>query len=90
MPRSDAARAIADLAIGNPGAVEALSAVYRDLGENNFSTLVHGLRQLEFSGPQIYICWSDYANRDLYKFCEGVRTKDPEMIRIATPHKRRS
>ena len=90
MPRSDAARTIADLSIGNSGAVVVLRTVYRDLGESQFSTLVHGLRQLDFSGPQIYVCWADYAGRDLYKFFEGVRTKDPEMIRIATPYKRRA
>lgn len=90
MPISDASKTIADLAIGNSGAVEALSTVYRELGESQFSTLVHGLRRLDFSGPQIYVCWADYAGRDLYKFFEGVRTKDPEMVHIATPHKRRA
>jgi len=88
--KPDAQRTIETLADGNPGAAEALSAVYRELGEGQFSTLVFGLRRLDFSGPQIYVCWSDFANKDLYKFFEGVRTKDPEMVSIGTANRRRS
>jgi len=88
--KPDARKTIETLADGNPGAVEALTAVYKGMAEGDFSTLVFGLRRLDFSGPQIYVCWSDYAGKDLGKFFEGVRSKDPEMVSIGTANKRRS
>lgn len=86
MAGTEASQTILKLAKGNPAAGVALATAYRELGESQFSTLVHGLRRLDFSGPQIYVCWADYADKDLYKFFEGVRTQDPEMVRIAGPH----
>ena len=89
MLNSDLERTIFDLSQGNPGALTALAIVYRDLGEGQFSTLVHHLRQLGFAGSQIYLCWNDFAGRDLYRFFEGVRTKDPTMLDIVNQATRR-
>ena len=82
MVSEDLQKTIIDLSEGNPGAITALATTYRTLGEGQFSTLVHHLRQLDFKGPEIWLCWKDYAGQDLYKFFEGVRTKDPEMVSI--------
>jgi hypothetical protein len=81
-PMAEIEKTVIDLSEGNPGAITALAATFKTLGEGQFSTLVHHLRQLGFKGSEIYLCWNDYANRDLYKFFEGVRTKDPEMVGI--------
>lgn len=89
MLEKDLEKTIFNLSDGNPGALTALTIVYRDLGEGQFSTLVYHLRQLGFTGPQIYLCWNDFARRDLYKFFEGVRTKDPAMVSIVNLATRR-
>jgi hypothetical protein len=75
----DAQETILRLGDGNPGAMSVLIRVFKELGENEFSSVAQGLRVLNFSGPEIWLCYKDYAGEDLQGFVEGIRSRNQRM-----------
>lgn len=82
MSASDCHRTVLDVSKGNPGAARVLSEVYRYLGENKFSSVIQGLRVMEFSGPKIWMCYKDFAREDLDLFVTSVIERNQEMQEV--------
>ncbi len=79
MSSADYQKTIVDLAKGNPGAAEVLGRVFETRGQSDFSSVVHGLRVMGFSGPQIWLCYEHFAGGDLGRFVEAVRERNQDM-----------
>lgn len=78
----DVQKAISSVAKGNPGTLKLLSDVHSFYGEDKFSSVIHSLRMMDLSGPQVWLCFSDYACHNLDRFIEAVRNRDEEMIEL--------
>jgi succinylarginine dihydrolase len=79
MSTREAEKTIVRLAKGNPGAVVVLTQVYQVMGEGEFSAVVQGLRVMGLSGPEIWFCYEQYADRDLQLFVDEVRERSERM-----------
>lgn len=77
---NDTEKAILEVSDGNFGALGVLSDFRRTFGEGDFSTVIHHLRQLGFSGADVWTCWNDYARKDSKKFFEALRTHNPVLL----------
>lgn len=82
MAKVDAQKAIISVAKGNPGTSDLLARILETQGEDTFSSVIHSLRMMDLSGPQVWLCYKDYACQDLYRFIQAVRDRDEEMLEL--------
>lgn len=66
---------LATLSDGNPGALRTLSELGSPVWWLHFD-------DMNMRGPQIWIAYKHYAQFDLDKLKEGLRDRDPEMVRV--------
>jgi hypothetical protein len=68
---------VTDLAEGNPGALNVIMLLLND--NRGFIDLL-SLDDMNIRGPQIWIGYSDYCERNIEAFRAAVRARDPELV----------
>ena len=85
----DTNNTIVDLGQGNPGAIRVLADVHVQMGIDEFSSVVQGLRVMKFFGPAIWLCYKDYAGQDLRRFVAAVKERNEDMQEVVNREMRR-